>query len=210
MRQLPFPPAWIGTDLGEFRPCDSTYCRYDYRSLPRLPSYVFDGSFSWLRRHPSPLEYDKRFAGFWGKEGAAKWKVEADRIRPEISIAARECGVTIPDEFGAFLFDVDLVTMIRSPTDCYFSMPSGLIPNRGAQGGHFVHFFSDSQNCYEWYLFVHPEGRHCVVASYEDLAGARLPDRFWENNRQEIVCCARSFEAFMYRLWIESEIWFRL
>jgi len=210
MRHFPFPPVWIGGDLGEFRPCDSTYCRYDYRSLPRLPTYLFDGSFSWLRRHPSPLEYDSRFAESWGKAGRASWKENSERVRPELLIGARECGVTLPDAYSAFLFDVDLVAMIRSPTDCYFNLSKSMIPNGGRQGGHFVHFLSDSQNCYEWYLFIDPKGQHCVVASFEDLAGTTLPDGFWENNRQEIVFCGRSFEAFVFRLWIENEIWFRL
>jgi hypothetical protein len=210
MRQFPFPPVWIGGDLGDFRSCDSTYCRFDYRLLPRLPTYQFDGTFSWLRRHPSPLEYDSRFAGAWGKDGPSQWKVKAERIRPDLLKAARDCGVTIPDTYMTLLFDVDLVSMMRFPTDCYFRLSKTIISNRGPQGGHFVHFLSDSQNCYEWYLFVDPKDRHCVVASFEDLSQSTLPERFWENDRQEIVYCARSFEAFVFRLWIENEIWFRL
>lgn len=210
MRHYPFPPLWIGGDLLEYRSCDSTYCRFDYKSLPRLPAYQFDGSFSWLRQHRSPLEYDKRFLDGWGgKAGIESWKEHARVVEAELAVAAEDCGVEIPDSFSVFLFDFSLVTMLRSPTDCYFHFPKTLIPNRGAQGGYFIHFFSDSQNCYEWYLFLDPDGTHCVVAS-DDLSDPGLPDEFWDNQRQEIVLCAISFESFIYRLWIENEVWFRL
>lgn len=210
MRHYPYPPLWIGGDLGEYRLCDSTYCRFDYKSLPRLPNYQFDGSFSWLRMHRSPLEYDKRFLGGWGgNTGIESWKECAQKIRPELTIAAQELGIAVPECFLAFLFDVSLVTMLRSPTDCYFHLPNALIPNLSQQGGYFIHFLSDSHNCYEWYLFLDPNGGHCVVAS-GDLSDPDLPDSFWDNQRHQIVFCASSFESFIYRLWIENEIWFRL
>jgi hypothetical protein len=210
MHSFPFPAIWIGGDLGDFRQCDSTYCRYDYLSLPRLPTYLFDGSFSWLRRHPSPLTYDKRFAKGWSEQKRESWKEKAERVCPGLQRAAREYGTALPSVFIAFLLDVDLVTMIRSPTDCYFCLPEAVIPNCGDEGGHFVHFLSDSQNCYEWYLFVDSSKRHCVVASYEDLSQTASPDGLSEKNHQDIVYCGSSFEEFLFRLWIENEIWFRL
>lgn len=210
MRHYPFPPLWIGGDLGEYRACDHTHCRFVYASLPRLPTYQFDGSFSWLRQHRSPLEYDERFLKFWGgKSGIESWKDDARTVQPALTIAAEECGAVLTECFVAFLFDVNLVTMLRSPTDCYFHLPKTLIPNPGNQGGHFVHFFSDSQGCYEWYLFLNPDGTHCVVAS-DDLSNPDLPDAFWDNQQEQIVFCASSFESFIYRMWIENEAWFRL
>jgi hypothetical protein len=208
MRPLPFRTVWVATDLGDFRPCDSTYCRYDGLTLPSLPQHLFNGTYSWLRRHPSPLEYDKRFAGAWGND-AAVWNDGAERNRTLLLSAASACGITLPDAFMRFLFDRSLVTMLRSPTDCYFHRPVSVIESAGSVPGHFVHFLSDSQNCYEWYLFIDSKGNHCVVATWEMLNEPSLPATFWDNRRDEIVACADSFEAFIYRLWIENEIWFR-
>ena len=210
MPSYPFPAIWVGGDLGPFRHCDSTYGRYDLASLPRLPDDEFDGSYSWLRRHPSPLEYDERFARAWGDNGAVAWAAEAERARPELIGSAQAAGVNIPDEFLTFILDPTLVTMLRSPSDCYFRLSPHLVPGGGPAGGSFVHFLSDSQNCYEWYVFLAPGGGHCVVASDDDLADPTHPIGLWADERERIVCCAPSFEPFVYRLWIENESWFRL
>src|SRR5437868_15465825 len=119
MRDYPFPPIWIGGDLGDFRACDSTYCRYDYRTLPPLPTYLFDGSFGWLRDNPRPLEYDPRFAKFWGRGAIDKRRKDAPGMKMALTRAAQQCGVVIPDSFSSFIFDVNLVTMIRSTTHSY-------------------------------------------------------------------------------------------
>ena len=210
MHNFPFSAIWIGGDLGTYRQCDSTYGRYDLGSLPSLPDDEFDGSYSWLRRHPSPIEYDERFARSWGDKGIMAWADDAEKSRLELISSAKKVGVHIPNEFLAFIFDPTLVSMLRSPTDCYFRKPSTLIPGMGSAGGHFAHFLSDSQNCYEWYIFLVPGGGNLVVASDDDLADPIHTDGLWEDMRQRIVCCAPSFESFIYRLWIENECWFRL
>jgi hypothetical protein len=210
MKHVSFPPVWIGFGLGHYRLCHQTYCRYDHQKLPPLPQYLFDGSLNWLLCHPSRLTFDSRFAEGWGGLALAAYNERAERAQPELLRMARDCGLPLPDLFLRFLFDGDLVTRFRSPTDCYFRLPIRLTHNPGPLGGHFIHFLSDSQNCYEWYLFMDPSGNHCVVASYADLASERLPENFWANNQGEITFCAAPFEAFLFRLWIENEIWFRL
>lgn len=43
-----FAAAWCATDLGDCRPCESTYERYPYQSLPQLDAERFTGSFRWF------------------------------------------------------------------------------------------------------------------------------------------------------------------
>jgi hypothetical protein len=207
--QFPFPLIWIGSDLGHHRPRESTYSRIDHDTLPRLPLFLLDGSFDWLRREPSPMTFDNRFAA-WAEPGIPSWKEGIANALGTLASEAANCTVTIPESFYSFLRDDDLVTRVRSPTDCEFLAPDKVIRNRGPAGGHFVHFMSDSQNCYEWCLYIDSKSRHCVVASFENLADPALPAPFWENLRDEIVVCEATFESFILRLWMENEIWFRL
>jgi hypothetical protein len=210
MTQFPFPRVWIAGDLGDYRPCESTYCRYDCQSLPPLPADPLNGSYSWLEYQPSPLAFDKRFAKEWDSKAVGSWKECWDVVRPRLIAHANQCGAAIPDTFMTFFSNVELVTRMRSPTACFFRASDQLISFPSAHGGHFIHFLSDSQNCYEWYLYIDPRQRHCVVASIEDLADSALPAQFWENDRGEIVACESTFESFILRLWMENEIWFRL
>jgi hypothetical protein len=149
------------------------------------------------------MEYDKRFAASWA-DNVTWWATEAERTRSELIESAKTVGVCIPDEFLAFILDPTLVTMLRSPTDCYFHLSPHLVPCSGSASGYFVHFLSDSQNCYEWYMFLARDEGYLVVASDDVLSDATHP----AGPRQRIVCCALSFESFVYRLWIEN--WYRL
>src|SRR5207253_2419742 len=102
-----------------------------------------------------------------------------------LSLACR-FGVTVPPEFLNFFYDVELVSRMRSPTDCYFRFPEKLIQDPTTKGSYAVHFFSDSQNCFESYLYLHPDHGHCVVAGSVDLAHASS-NGVWNNRKGKIV-----------------------
>lgn len=207
--QFPFPPIWIGGDLQEYRSAAGTYDRYEAESLPPLPQEPFRGDFAWLFEQPSPLEYDDRHKAGWTTYGGLeKWPAGAARCKALLTADAAMRGVRIPEPFFAFMDDVQLVSRLRSPTDCCFVYPDALIESPAPSGGHFVHFYSDSQDCYLWYLYIDRQGRSAVVAS-DDLTEPQ-DETFWENEREQIVLCATSFESFLYRTWIENEIWYRL
>lgn len=210
MVRYPFPPHWIGIELPDYRWCDSTYCRYDYRTLPRFRARDFDGSFSWLRHQPSPLGFDSHFSSGWSPQSLKHWRESSQQFRQNLLLSARELGVSIPESMLTFLLDVELVSRVRSPTDCYFTRSTQIIVNPGPQRGHFLHFMSDSQSCFEWYLYFDPGGKDRVVATSADLSDPKIPMTFWECNHEEIVVCGSSFESFIYRLWIENEAWYRL
>lgn len=207
--QHPFPHVWIGGDLGDYRLCDSTYNGYEFASLPPIPNDDFDRDFQWLLRQPSPFAFDSHFRQFWNNyDSLEKWKAEALECKTSLLADSTNRGAQIPIEFLTFMDNIELVTRLRSPTDCYFEYPRKLIPYPTTHGGHFVHFYSDSQYCCLWYLYIDPQQR-CVVVASDDLSEPH-DDDFWYNERGHITQCAPSFESFIYRLWIENEIWFRL
>jgi hypothetical protein len=48
VEQTPFKAGWWSVDLGKYRECDSTYCRFEYDSLPPLDMSLFGDEFQWL------------------------------------------------------------------------------------------------------------------------------------------------------------------
>lgn len=90
----------------------------------------------------------------------------------------------------------------------------------GSIPGHLVHFLSDSQSCSHWYLNILPGGVSAVLTS-PDLYGLKIENSDWietpscrleriDLSGLEFAYCAPSFSEFLYRFWIENEIWFAL
>jgi len=54
-KRPPFPSGWYSSGgLGSFRPCEATYCRVPYESLPPIPAALLQGTLHWL----IPLDRD--------------------------------------------------------------------------------------------------------------------------------------------------------
>jgi uncharacterized protein (TIGR02996 family) len=183
---VPYEAAWVGTDLGDYRPGGGTYDEFGYRGLPPLPVERFTGDLRWLGEAKS----ERTPAGL---TGLAK-KVHARHL-------------TLPVAYLSLLSSPSLRRRVRSCTDSFFWTPSRarLFPAPKAPGSFVLRFYSDSQGCYHWYLFLAPSGAHCVVGS--DFSPEDEPEEA-EEGRWHF--CAPSFEAFLYREWIENEIWYAL
>jgi uncharacterized protein (TIGR02996 family) len=180
---VPFPAGWIGTDLGEYRPGDGTYGLTRYRTLPPLPVERFTGDLRWL--------------------GPASKAARTPAALERLAQKAASHGLTLPEAFVTFFSNPVLRKRMRSCTDCFFHLPTKLVAVRNGMGDHALLFYSDSQGCYHWFLYLSPAGAHCVV-------GNELhPDEFDEEQGRWLFS-APSFEAFLYREWIENEIWFAL
>ena len=114
----------------------------------------------------------------------------------------------------------ELQSRVRSCTDCYLDPGERIVETIGSIPGHLVHFLSDSQSCSHWYLHILPEGDSAVLAS-PDLYSLKVENSDWIENPScrleridlsglEFAYCAPSFSEFLYRFWIENEIWFAL
>lgn len=196
----PFPAGWYtgGPDVLWGRPHTCAFIPHEL--LPDLDRTSFDGDFEWLPPIPtksSPLQYAKNVEG---------WGVSAI---PGLVSEARLVGLELPPAFLRFISDADLYGRVPSPTACYLDFSHGLLDDPSCSGGRMLRFMNDSQASVLWYLYLRPQGDHCVVASAEWFDGLQNqsssdldPDLyFW---------CAEHFEQFVYRFWIENQIWHRV
>lgn len=197
----PFQMGWWGTDLGRYRACDSTYCFYAYDSLPPLPP--LDGSLSWLGALPDEL--DQQMASYRNppeERGAlGRMREDADRL-----------GLVLPAAFLRLMSSSELQDRIPSCTACYFELGQRIAPCPGSPQGYALRFLNDQQDVLAWYLYLAPDGGSCVLVSPYALDGEDDGDE--PPNAQAIAAqtrvCARSFEEFIYRFWLENTLWFKL
>lgn len=196
----PFPCQWwgIGLDrvgLADVRPSQGTYGRYDSSLLPPAPADL-RGDFAWLTSCPP-------CAANIAQERAAENAAALPRLRA----AAGKARLALPRAFLTFVGDPALGGRVRSCTDCFLALDPE--PSESPLGGGWlVRFLSDSQGCLHWYLYLAPdEPDHAVVCSPDVWSGS------WEEVGEEapdpagIVFAAGSFEEFLWRFWVENEIW---
>jgi len=186
----PFPAEWIGTDLPGCQNVAGTYGGSGYQSLPPLPVERFLGDWRWLlpKRHTR----------------------QATRHGTRLARLAAARGLTLPPGFVKFANDTAAQRLVRSNTDCSFDWAEVIADSPAGEGGSLIRFYADSQGCVFWYLYATPTGYSCVVAS-PSLYGTDDDEEYEDNGGgRGVWFCAPSFEAFVYRTWIENEIWFRL
>jgi uncharacterized protein (TIGR02996 family) len=204
----PFPGAWWGTDLGRYRPCGSTYCTWPYESLPALPVDQFRGEFQWLPLAPAGRTGRARSgAGATARQGLQR-----------LETAVTGQGLRLPDSFRRFLAAGELQSAIPSVTDCFFEMPEQPYPDEAGGGGFDLTFFCDSQDVLLWSLYLHPSGGHCVVArepepidlseDLDDEDDDETDDEPKADTGPRAWFVAPSFESFVYRVWMETYLWY--
>ncbi|MEW4570073.1 hypothetical protein AB1L88_19580 [Tautonia sp. JC769] len=214
-RGVPFPRAWPSIELPGYRdhPELATYSFFAYESLPPVPSEHFRGDFAWLKGQPI---HDPP---------AARWAEDASTRLAALAGEAEAKGLTIPGPFLTFMADPELVGRIRSCTDCYFELPDRLLRPPWDPRAALVHFLSDSQECLLWYLYLDPDSGPVVLASadiYGDFSEpapeADPPETLHHDEPADADSpwdegpwlCSTSFEEFLYRFWIENEIWYAI
>jgi uncharacterized protein (TIGR02996 family) len=193
----PFPSMWTNFDLGDLREVDGTYGRWPYESLPPLPLDELRGEFQYLK--------PKRRKSRTARDGFEDYRKAFEQMLSDASAK----GFPLPASFVTLLRDPTVFNALDSVTDCYFTLPDETSPMQigpCGEGAHF-HFYSDSQSCALWDLYIHPSGAHCVVErGFEYLA----PDAesMEEEGTSPVSFVAPSFEAFVYRVWIENQVWY--
>jgi uncharacterized protein (TIGR02996 family) len=197
----PYPALWTGTTLWTgtaepaVRPANGTYERYALESLPPLQTDYPLVEWDWLTDPAQPRqapEWTRRLVGT-----AENW----------LPRRAANLGFVLPDAFVALTKNGRALAQIRSCTGCYFDFPEDIAPCPREPGGWFIPFYRDSQDCVWWSLHVAAPSYHCVVSHPPFSSEGRRPGR---PNANRTAFSAPSIHAFVYRWWIENEIYFRL
>jgi hypothetical protein len=118
--------------------------------------------------------------------------------------------IAVPAAFSQFTTDPSLRKRLRSATACYLDLGDSLVVVEG--GGALIHFLSDQQWVLHWSLFVGPGPSGCVIATSEPLGfmDDGIEHFAFSPGSDDAVICAASFSEFIYRFWVENEIWFAL
>jgi len=217
---LPFASGWYSFDLGQYRPCNGTYCLSAYDSLPPLTDVPLDGSFRWL----TPLS-DQHNQGMEIYRPSAEARAKLIGRMDAITQQAQQLGIALPVGFAAFMTNPALQDRIPSCTACEFALPQRIARSVADDDGYLISFLHDQQDVLLWYLYLTPTGAQRVVVSPYDYDGddddAAAPGhvpaddgKLTEQQRAAIIAntfvCAPTFEAFLYRFWLENTIWFAL
>jgi hypothetical protein len=195
----PFATGWYSFDLGKYRPCDSTYCFYDYNTIPPLDMSQFQGKFDWL----TPL------AG--GNPGALAAPTPDTPILKKLAkleAAAQKLNLTLPASFLTFMQNTIWQAGIPSCTACYFDLSEAPIPDPLHEKHYTIRFLNDQQDVLLWYLYLKPDSDSCVLVSpipMEEIEAEKIPK---EAVKAHTFYCAETFESFIYRFCIENVIWF--
>jgi hypothetical protein len=179
----------------------ATYWPLPLDALPTV-GRAFDGTLRWLLDAPN---HDPSLQ--CGPDDPAVRDADAGGLH---AIAA---GLSLPTAFGRFIEDPEPRRHIRSATACYLDLAQFAVGVN--DGGLLIHFLSDQQWVLHWLLYVGPDGSEAVVVSPNPLGfddGELEPLRVvrLEDAEGWLAVCSESFEAFLYRYWIEHELFFRL
>lgn len=211
---LPFKTGWYGFGLRGYRSCRGTYERYPDDAIPPLPHEQFTGQLQWLAPLHPEIDAEMqgyRFADEEQAEPSSQW---VDNLKSLVA-STKHFGLSLPESFFRLMSSPALRARIPSCTDCHFTL-SRLAPCPGdREKGYVLRFLHDQQDCLIWHLYLSPEGKECVLASGTYLDSVHSdPQGFEQITEQEAIAqtwvCAPSFEAFLYRFWIENVIWFNL
>jgi hypothetical protein len=203
------PRQWWSIELPGYRPPREEFATYRAFATANLPPLgrLLDEQFEWLREQP-PLE-----GSLAERSAHAARPATVENLHDLLSPKS----VPVPAPFEAFIGSPELHSRVRSCTDCYLDLADFVTPVAG--GGSLVHFLSDSQWVLHWLLYTDSDAAVVVVTE--------LPLGFeTDDNRVEVfdpsqlevsqdpelaaAVCAESCTEFVYRFWIEKEIWFAL
>jgi hypothetical protein len=199
--------GWWSFELPYYRPHlkRGTYSLFSYQDLPSIVENL-DNSFEWLKAQS--IKEDSLFEGSY-----------ADGSKPDLRKLARiasETDINLPESFVTFMNSTELHQRIRSCTDCYLDVGDYAVKTKGSIEGYLLHFLSDSQWVLHWYIHTDQHGNHFIVTSlnaygfaFEDENGNAFATEI-DIQEEDIWFCAPSFTEFMYRFWLENEIWFAL
>jgi len=199
--------VWPSVELPGYREHPTEHATYSHFAFDALPPIrrTLDDELLWLLDEP-----DSRASLAQFEDAATR---PASRTNLELLLADRQ--IAIPHSFTSFIASDELRSHVRSCTDCYLDLGDFPVPVAG--GGLLVHFLSDSQWALHWLIFAGTNGREAVVVTDAPLGfelgedeDERETVRTFDPSRGNAGVCAETFSEFLYRFWIENEIWFKL
>ena len=232
-KQIPFEPGWWSFDLGEYRQCDGTYCFFAYDSVPPIDEAQFTGKLEWL----GPLDgsiadvmavhhaSDEALGRLKGN--VAKLADQAEQLGlklPEAFLrlmSSRELQNSIPSCTACYFSMSDAILPCPGSAGVRASAASESAgtefpqaPAAEGEDGYIIRFLNDQQDVLLWYLYLTPQGDERVLVSpilLDDFAGPEHAANLTDEWRKAILAhtrvCGPSFEAFLYRFWLENTLW---
>ena len=202
MAESPFEKGWWGIELPGARPCDGTYCFFDAASLPHLDESLFRGEFQWLANPPKWVTVNSAYRA----PDEDDEELDMVEVLAVLRAEAEQANLALPPEFIRFMGNADLQKAIPSCTACEFELGE-LIPSVVEEGAYTLLFLRDQQSVLLWYLYLTSDGKSSVICSPIPFDDPEMdePVHVIKAHTLEV---APSFEAFLYRFWIENRIWF--
>jgi hypothetical protein len=203
-REFRLRAGWFGPTLPGVRELPDVHATYALFSPDALPPLVEPhGTLDWLT--PLDPRLDAEMAEF-RRDAAERGHVDAN-LRSVLAAAGR-AGLRLPRAFIRLMESRALQDRFPSVTACYFDLPRSIVRAPLTAGGHVVRFLNDQQGCLFWYLWLRTDGSDsvlCTDALLDDEASDEAA-----GDTGELIECAASFEAFLYRYWLEQRLWFAL
>ena len=204
------PRAWWFPPLRGYRgEGRATYLRFDLDAQPVIEGLGDD--LAWLEREPEKLE----------------WSIEHTEGGPPVrpldlpQLEALAADTRLPPSLVRFAKHRDLQRRVRSATGCYLDL-GDFAARTSAGDSVLVHFLSDQQWCRHWFIHVDARDGDTVLTSTapigfdlpsdwaDDPGEVAVPDVIPLDGSFDLEVCADSFIEFLYRYWVESELYYAL
>jgi uncharacterized protein (TIGR02996 family) len=195
-----FPTAWFSDSLGGVRASRGPFGSLCYEELPPLPVAELRGDFAWLLACDSldsPTDNDR-----------SRWQGNAQTAKQRLAETAASLGLTPPPEFLRYVGDIDLQMRPRNGSDYVIHFDGRIEPSPAGDGGYLLPFDSLGDCHVMWELYLTTSGYSCVVATswlFNKGPATAFPISSYGSEKR-VVFCAPSFEAFLFRYWLENEI----
>jgi len=117
--------------------------------------------------------------------------------------------IELSPAFRTFISEPEPRLRVRSATACYLDLAE--FPVEVVGGGSLIHFLSDQQWVLHWLVYIGADESEAVVVTETPLGFEVDQHRFdrFDPTSDDATICAESFSEFLYRFWIENEIYFR-
>jgi hypothetical protein len=185
-------------------PHPTTYSLFDYDNLP--PIEIPDkAGWDWLAIQPRHEEWS--LADNCYPDGS---KPDLSHFRKIIA----QSPYKLPEQFINFIETPSLHERIRSATACMLELSDYLVSTSTPPYGIILQFLVDQQGCMRWHLFADVYGNQAVLVSWKAYGinnnSEEPPRDRIDLLNEDVWYCAPNFTEFMFRYWLENEIFFTL